>query len=476
MTESDLGDFLTRFSNLADAATQYAQRNRHRGAPLLIDKLRKHLGTEPSGIAVHTESVSHFRLADADVAIQVLIETNGGGELVGVGGGDQRWHTSFTEMLNPSLYTIDFPLGPVDYRTIPVGANTERSVVSFGVHLLHFEHRGISHPAAILVRGTNPGLSEEARFEVLIDDESAVNALMSRLRELMNEHSVLRGQVVSFVVSEFGSAFGDPSQGGVNFHTRPQIGSEEVILPDGILERISRHVIGIGHHREQLLAAGQHLKRGILLYGPPGTGKTHTIRYLMGQDPNATVILLSGSSLQLVGLAAKTARALAPAIVVLEDCDLVAEERGDFGASPLLFEVLDALDGLDPDSDVCFMLTTNRAGVLEPALAQRPGRVDLAVEIPKPDRHARRALLDLYAAGLPLSRDVLDQVADRTGDATASFTKELVRRAVLLATLEGRDVTDADLMQAVDEMLADDSLISQALFGNADLDEIGGYA
>jgi Cdc6-like AAA superfamily ATPase len=32
-----------------------------------------------------------------------------------------------------------------------------------------------------------------------------------------------------------------------------------------------------------LLAAGQHLKRGLLLYGPPGTGKTHTMRYLVGR-------------------------------------------------------------------------------------------------------------------------------------------------------------------------------------------------
>ena len=38
------------------------------------------------------------------------------------------------------------------------------------------------------------------------------------------------------------------------------------------------------------------------------------------------------------------------------------------------------MDGLDPDIDVTFLLTTNRPEILEPALAARPGRVDLAAE------------------------------------------------------------------------------------------------
>ena len=47
---------------------------------------------------------------------------------------------------------------------------------------------------------------------------------------------------------------------------------------------------------------------------------------------------------------------------MLEDVDLVAAERGSFGLQPMLFEVLDALDGIDGDADVAFVLTTNRAG------------------------------------------------------------------------------------------------------------------
>ena len=125
--------------------------------------------------------------------------------------------------------------------------------------------------------------------------------------------------------------------------------------------------------------------------------QTLTVRYLLHELPEATTVLLQGGSLGLVAEAARLARALAPAIVVLEDVDLVAAERGTFGLQPMLFEVLDALDGIDGDADVAFVLTTNRADVLEPPLAARPGRIDLA-EIPLPDAAARRELFALYAA------------------------------------------------------------------------------
>ena len=172
----------------------------------------------------------------------------------------------------------------------------------------------------------------------------------------------------------------------------------------------------------------------------PGTGKTHTVRHLIGAVPDTTVVLLSGTQMAFVSQAAQIARAHQPAIVVLEDCDLIAEDRDHGhvggGPSPLLFTLLDAMDGLDADADVVFLLTTNRAEALERALAQRPGRVDLAVEIPLPDEAARRALIGLYADGRRLLPEVVAaQAATAAAGTTASYAKELVRRAVL----RGRD-------------------------------------
>ncbi|MGZ6693677.1 MAG: AAA family ATPase, partial [Solirubrobacteraceae bacterium] len=60
------------------------------------------------------------------------------------------------------------------------------------------------------------------------------------------------------------------------------------------------------------------------------------------------------------------------------------------------------MDGLNEDTDIVFVLTTNRPEAIEPALASRPGRIDLAVRMPLPDATGRNQLLELYAEGLEL--------------------------------------------------------------------------
>lgn len=84
-------------------------------------------------------------------------------------------------------------------------------------------------------------------------------------------------------------------------------------------------------------------------------------------------------------------------MLVVEDVDLIAEDRGMHpGHNPLLFQLLNEMDGLAEDADIVFVLTTNRADRLEPALAARPGRIDQAIELRPPDAAARRDLFELY--------------------------------------------------------------------------------
>jgi SpoVK/Ycf46/Vps4 family AAA+-type ATPase len=125
--------------------------------------------------------------------------------------------------------------------------------------------------------------------------------------------------------------------------------------------------------------------------------------------------------------------------------------------------------GLGEDTDVAFVLTTNRPDALEPALAARPGRVDLAVEIPLPDRDGRRRLFDLYSRGLDVAAVDAGAVIDRTEGVTASFIKELLRKAALFAAEDGRTALgDAGARTALDELLSQASTMTRVLLGVAD--------
>ncbi len=137
----------------------------------------------------------------------------------------------------------------------------------------------------------------------------------------------------------------------------------------------------------------------------------------------------------------------------------------------MLFQLLDEMDGLAEDADVVFVLTTNRADLLEPALAARPGRVDQAVELRLPDTAARRALFELYRRGLTVDTSGLDDVLERTEGVTASFLKELLRRAALQAAQRTPDgplsVGAGDLSRALDELLDTRNAMTRTLLGSA---------
>ncbi|HTU88366.1 MAG TPA: ATP-binding protein, partial [Solirubrobacteraceae bacterium] len=224
----------------------------------------------------------------------------------------------------------------------------------------------------------------------------AAQAVHARIAELRHRLNVYRGHLLDVTITPMGGV-------SLGFGEVPQLARDDVVLPEAVIDRVERHALGIAAHRDALLGAGQHLKRGLLLYGPPGTGKTHTTRYLIGQMARYTRFLLTGRALQAIGSIAELARDLQPAVIVLEDVDLVAEHRGfGPGSSSVLFDLLDAMDGAAPDADLLFLLTTNRADLLEPALAARPGRVDVAIEIDLPDDAGRKRLLSLYGRSVPL--------------------------------------------------------------------------
>lgn len=316
-------------------------------------------------------------------------------------------------------------------------------------------------PYAVWVRDIGRRPHGSRGVDVIAPSIASAEAFLADLKQLMRDLNRYRGHLLSLVSDSFSNI-------SVEFEQKPHVERDQVILPDGLLESIEGHAIAIGHRASQLAASKRHLKRGLLLYGPPGTGKTHTLRYLASQLPDATMFVMTGSGMAWLDFIKGFAADVAPAIVVLDDVDLIAEDRSLPGMAPrqMLFSLLDAMDGLHEDADILFVCTSNRADTLEQAIAARPGRIDHAVEVGLPDAVARERLISLYGRGLSLDLRDMPRILSRTEGVTASFIKEMLRRALTHALADGREkVTDARVHQALDALLDPANPLTPALLG-----------
>jgi hypothetical protein len=474
--QPELADIARLAQRLVSRAVEAARVPERPLRRLLLD----HLGENAASLPTVSASWQPFDHVNVQIALDTWLAASPvrQHEVVGVTGVGMMRHmdVSIGDFIMPARDGLGRAgAGGVITTALPCGPGGQtRACVSNGIYLVHDG----DVPLAIMLQPSDRGpMHAEVVLQIAGADIRRIEAVLDEIRRLAAERSVFRGQVISLEPEVFGPA---RQARVISFLPRPAVDRSQIVLPDGLLEEIERQVIGIGRHARRMLASGQHLRRGILLHGAPGTGKTHTVSYLISQLPGVTVIAISGRALTLITQACSVARVLQPAVIVVEDVDLIAEERtmGRPGEHPLLFQLLNEMEGLNSGDDVTFLLTSNRAELLEPALAARPGRVDLAAELPLPDAAARRQLIGLYQGNLVLEVSSLDGIIKRTDGVTAPFLKELLRRAALLAAesdvradaLEAADdtpirVTDEHLTAALDELLDSRSKLTRVLLG-----------
>jgi len=227
-------------------------------------------------------------------------------------------------------------------------------------------------------------------------------------------------------------------------------------------------IVGYLKDPEHYRKLGAKIPRGILLMGPPGTGKTLLAKAVAG-EANVPFFSISGSEFieMFVGVGAsrvrdmfKSARKEAPSIIFIDEIDSVGRARGTgVGGGhdereQTLNQILGEMDGFDPHETVVVLAATNRPDVLDAALL-RPGRFDRKITLDLPAKKARRDILGIHSAKVPLADDAdLERIAALTVGFSGADLENLVNEAALLCGRENRETVNMEaLLNARDKVV-----------------------
>jgi hypothetical protein len=443
----------------------------------LRQKIHDHMGKDPSTLPIVTEQFDRYNQPNLQVALDEITTKNGRtASILGIQVGvlSNLTGTALKDLIAHQSVASFVGLGgakegSVQYLNMQLDGGRKLACVQGGLYLVS----GSPHLVLLLRQqsmmdfgGTTPIF-----LDVMAEDRVVAETFVKDIQRLIGKHNVYRGKLLS--VDRRDNPAGSAGSTGLKFHSVASITRDKIILPDGLLKRIERQTVDVGKYSTALKNAGRRLKRGILLHGKPGTGKTLTAMYLASAMKDRTVLLVTGRGQGLIESTCHFARWLEPAMVVIEDVDLIAEDRSTRNDcnSAVLLELLNEMDGLADDVDVLFVLTTNRPEILEPALAARPGRIDQAYEVPLPDAECRRRLFELYGKGLTMRVENMESFIKRTSGASGAFISELLRKAALFAAPDGDPIVvhDRHLDEAMHEMVIVGGNLTKSLLGSRDI-------
>jgi cell division protease FtsH len=253
----------------------------------------------------------------------------------------------------------------------------------------------------------------------------------------------------------------------------PHVTFADVAGEDEAKEEL-REVVDFLREPAKYRQIGARIPQGVLLVGPPGTGKTLLARAVAGEAGVPFFIISASEFVEMfVGVGASRvrdlfsqAKAIAPAIVFIDELDAVGRRRGAGLGSvndereQTLNQLLVEMDGFAKERsdinrpEIIVIAATNRPDVLDPALL-RPGRFDRQVVVGLPDRQGREGILKIHTRSINLASDVnLGLLARTTTGFSGADLENLCNEGALTAARKNHTkVTMEDFEEALDRVL-----------------------
>jgi transitional endoplasmic reticulum ATPase len=287
-----------------------------------------------------------------------------------------------------------------------------------------------------------------------LSKEAAMRSLRRILPEINLEQPKIPAEIlnkIKITKQDFDEALRDvqPSAMREVLVQRPNVGWEDIGGLQQVKEELTEAIEWPLKHANLFAEVDVQPPKGILLYGPPGNGKT-MIAKAVAATSEANFISIKGPELisKWVGESEKgvrevfrKARQAAPCVIFFDELDAVAPRRGSSEGDGhvterVISQMLTEIDGLEDLKGVVVIGATNRPDIIDEALL-RPGRFDRLLEVPPPDKDARKHIFQIHTKKKPLESDVnLDNLVEMTEGMTGADIAALVNVAAMSAIKE----------------------------------------
>ncbi|MCP8318870.1 MAG: CDC48 family AAA ATPase [Candidatus Methylarchaceae archaeon HK01B] len=311
--------------------------------------------------------------------------------------------------------------------------------------------------------------------------EAAMKALRRTLPELKFEENRLQPEILNklqVIAEDFENALKDvmPSAMREVFLESPDVKWSDIGGLESIKRELQEAVEWPLKYPELYKKMGYSMPKGVMVYGPSGTGKT-LLAKAVATESEANFISIRGPELlsKWVGESERgvrevfrRARQAAPCIIFFDEVDSIAPIRGMGGDSMVtervVSQLLTELDGIRSLTDVVVLAATNRIDMVDPALL-RAGRFDKLIQVPVPDRVARKAILEIHAKEKPLRDIDLNLVVDATDGFTGADLAAVINTAVSLSIQEyiSKYSKPEDANKHVDEAIVTSKHIEESI-------------
>ena len=202
--------------------------------------------------------------------------------------------------------------------------------------------------------------------------------------------------------------------------------AEAPVLTPATLDSLRRNTIDYlsPANLDRIRAYGGRPRRGVLLSGPPGNGKTSACRWLrrLCRDRGLEERVVTPDDYRAARGGHNPAEQVRElftvekaGVVFFDDFDAALADRADreYAEDQAIF--LAALDGMEVNSGVTHVFTTNLPLTrIDPAF-RRPGRLDVCLPFPAPDARLRAELVGRWHPELLAAIDPAAAVAETAG-------------------------------------------------------------